>query len=147
MSDFKFKSNFPQVWKAMGKAAKETVNETVDTIGDEAEANAPKQSGALAATVVRLHAGKSGTAAENSAEKKASKLRPGIEFNARLALIDGTDEGHTIGAVEVLADYGPIIHNGGGGMAARPFLEDAGDAQESEMEARARQKFSEKLDD
>ena len=146
MNDFKFDNHFAQVWRAMGQAAKETVDETVDAIGDEAEANAPKQSGALAATVVRLHAGENGTADENRAESEASKLSPGMRFNSRLALPDRTAQGHTVGAVEVLADYGPLIHNGGGGLAPRPFLEDAGQAQENEMEARAREKFARKLD-
>ena len=147
MSDFKFKSNGDEILELMGQAAKETVNETVDAIGDGAEAGAPKLSGAMAKSVARLHAGRDNAGAESAAEGAASALQPGIEFNARLALIDGSDEGHYLGAVEVLADYAAIIHNGGGGRTGRPFLEDAGDGQESEFEGRARQNFARKLGD
>lgn len=147
MSDFKFSSNFAQVWNSMGEAAKETIDETVDAIGDEAEVNAPKQSGALAATIVRLHAGENNAIAEKEAQAAASKLRTGIGFNAALTLNDESERGHHLGAVEVLADYGALIHNGGGGLAARPFLEDAGESQEREMEGRAREKFARKLNE
>ena len=147
MSDFKFNSHFAQVWKAMGHAAKETVDETVDAIGDEAEANAPRQSGALGATIVRLHAGENNAIAEKEAQTAASKLRPGIGFNAALTLNDESEQGHYLGAVEVLADYGALIHNGGGGLGARPFLEDAGESQEREMGGRAREKFARKLNE
>ena len=146
MSKIQFKSNLPAIFAVMRQAGRETVNETAVAIAADAKANAPKDTSAMANTVVALLEGRNNSAAQSAAEGKASAVRPDISFNSGLELLDGSKEGIHRSAVEVLADYAPLIHNGFGGRAARPFLEEAGEGQRDEAQQRLGKKLNAKFD-
>jgi hypothetical protein len=142
---FQFKNNFAAIREIISEGSRQSVNDTVDEIADDAVSTAPRDKGAMAASIVAIKEGQDNDTARTIAESRAQSLRPDVEFDDGVSFDDFDGEGIHIGAVEVPVSYAPLIHNGFADRLGRPFLEQAGEGRRDDFRVRLNRNIADKL--
>lgn len=133
--NIRFEDNLDEIIVALDDGARDCVNQTVIAIVDTATPNAPRAKGALQAGIYAVLEGEDNTSAYNEAARAVQSANSKAEVEPPFPLDNYTADGMHQAVADSITSYGPLIHNGYGNRAGRPFLEDAGNAHKSTFQA------------